>query len=202
MSITGCLSDFSLVEIFKFIEQGRKTGRLMICDLSPARECEQKCYYIWVQQGRIVAAANQLDNQGLISLITQLEWVSDRLINKLLQWCCPQGKPLGFWLKKYGLIQNEQLQQLFLIQIFQQLAILLKLRDGQFEFNQNVLLPEREMTGVSLPIGNLNGKFHRKSGSQFHQQEQLDYIFDTSLVEQPLSQSRGRDELVCSCGNI
>lgn len=83
MSITGFLSDFSLSEIFRFLEQGRRTGRRTVCTLSKIPGTPAKCHYIWVERGRIVAAANQLDEQGLISLIAQQGWFSDRVMTVL-----------------------------------------------------------------------------------------------------------------------
>ncbi|MEQ9672198.1 DUF4388 domain-containing protein [Coleofasciculus sp. G2-EDA-02] len=148
MAITGYLSDLSLPELFHLIEQGKKTGLLT---LRAALASPAIPYYIWVYQGRIVAAANRLDSQGLVALIKQYKWVSDRVVAKLIQWCCPTGKPLGLCLKNHGVLQTEHLKQLFQVQVLQQIGIMFQLKDAQFTFEQNVLLPGREMTGLSIP---------------------------------------------------
>ncbi|MEQ9549270.1 MAG: DUF4388 domain-containing protein [Coleofasciculus sp. G3-WIS-01] len=148
MAITGYLSDLSLPELFHLIQQGKKTGLLT---LRAALASPAIPYYIWVYQGRIVAAANRLDSQGLVALIKQYKWVSDRVVAKLIQWCCPTGKPLGLCLKNHGVLQTEHLKQLFQVQVLQQIGIMFQLKDAQFTFEHNVLLPGREMTGLSIP---------------------------------------------------
>ncbi|MEQ8999775.1 MAG: DUF4388 domain-containing protein [Coleofasciculus sp. B1-GNL1-01] len=148
MAITGYLSDLSLPELFHLIEQGKKTGLLT---LRTALTIPSIPYYVWVHQGRIVATANRLNGQGLIALIEQYQWVSDRVVAKLVQWCCPTGKPLGLCLKNHGVLQTEHLKQLFQVQVLQQIGTLFQLKDAQFKFEQNVPLPGREMTGLSIP---------------------------------------------------
>lgn len=151
MPITGSLTDFSVPEIFRFIEKGQKTGFLSF-GVSPATPAKpQSIHYIWVEQGRIVAAASQLDAQGLISLIAQHQWVSDRVFAKLLRWCCPVDQPLGLCLKRHGVLDATQLNYLFQVQVLQSVGALLQLKDAQFKFEQNVQLPRREMTGLSVP---------------------------------------------------
>ena len=75
MTFTGYLSTFSLPEIFEFLEQGYKTGLLSIRALKDNQNRGGKNHYIWLRQGRIVAAANRLDNQGLVSMIARRAWV-------------------------------------------------------------------------------------------------------------------------------
>lgn len=148
MSIKGSLADFSLPEIFQFIENGHKTGLLTIHPLSKS-PAEQSVHYLWMNQGRIVAAANQLNEQGLIELIDQYSWVSHRVVMKLAQFC-PSNKPLGLYLRSQGALQVEQLEHLFQVQIFRQLCALFQLKEAQFQFDQDVSLPMQEMTGLSV----------------------------------------------------
>jgi len=152
MSITGSLSDFSLPEILQFIELGRKTGLLTVRALSESEESKSSVHYIWVKQGHIVGAANRLDQQGLVMLIEQRQWVSNRVITKVAQ-LCPTDKPLGKYLFNQGVLRAEQLKELFLIQILQYVCALFDLEDGIFQFDQNVPLPRRELTGLSLAAG-------------------------------------------------
>lgn len=152
MCTTGSFSDFSLPEILQFIEQGRKTGLLTVRALSESPASKTSVHYIWVEQGCIVAAANRLDGQGLVNLIEQRQWVSDRVIYKLAQ-LCPTDKPLGKYLFDQGVLQAEQLKQLFLTQVRQQVCALFNLQDGEFQFKQNVSLPRLELTGLSISAG-------------------------------------------------
>ena len=151
MCVTGSIIDFSLPEIFQFIEKGRKTGLLRLRALSDTPAREEKFFYIWVRKGRIVAAADRLDQQGLVSLIDQRQWISDRVFDKLVHWCCPLDEPLGKYLKEQGVLQSEQLKRLFQIQVLQQVCALFQLKDAEFKFVQNVSIPPREITGVSVP---------------------------------------------------
>ena len=148
MSITGALTDFSLPEIFQFVEKGHKTGLLTLRTL-PESTTRTSVHYLWVNQGRIVAAANQLNEQGLISLINQYPWVSQRVVTKLSQFC-PANKPLGLYLRSQGALQVEHLEHLFQVQIIQQTCAIFQLKDAHFIFDQNVPAPIREMTGLSV----------------------------------------------------
>lgn len=152
MCLSGSLTDLSLAEILLFTEKGKKTGLLTLSaeSLSPAKSVP--LYYIWVYQGRLVAASHQLDEQGLVKLIHQRQWVSPRVVDKLAQ-LCPKNKPLGFHLKNQGVLRNFQLKQLFIAQVLQPVCALCQLQEGQFKFVQNVPLPMREMTGLSVSTG-------------------------------------------------
>ncbi|HEY9892414.1 MAG TPA: DUF4388 domain-containing protein [Candidatus Sericytochromatia bacterium] len=150
MCVTGSLTDFSLPEIFQFIEKGRKTGLLTLRAL-PDSQAKPGKYYIWMRQGRIVAAANGLDHQGLVSLLDGRQWISDRVFDKVVHWCCPIDQPLGLYLKNQGVLQAAQLKRLFQIQVLQQVCALFQLKDAEFKFEQNVQIPSREMTGLSVP---------------------------------------------------
>jgi hypothetical protein len=156
MSTTGSLTDFSLPEIFQFIDKGHKTGLLTIHAVQKNQATPSLVYYIWIYQGRIVALANRLDQQGLVSLIEQCKVVSDRVFDKLVHWCCPIEEPLGLYLKNQGVLRAEQLKQLFQIQVLQPTYTLFQLKNGHFKFDQNVPMPTREMTGLSVPALVLN----------------------------------------------
>jgi len=156
MSITGSLADFSLPEIFQFLQKGRRTGLLTLRGLPQAQATPLPVHYIWVYKGHIVVAANRLDQQGLISLIEQFQVVSDRVLDRLIHWCCPIQEPLGLYLKQQGVLQAEQLKRLFNIQVLQPVAALFQLKDGEFKFEQNVPIPTREMTGLMVAAGALN----------------------------------------------
>lgn len=148
MAIAASLIDFSLLELFRFVERGRRTGMVSF-DTRTA-------FYIWFKEGHIVAATNRTDHEGLAFLIEESQWVSDRVLNKLMYWCYPLNQPLGLYLKKHSVLQSSQLEEIFKIQILQPICFLLQLENLQlenceFKFEQNVLLPAREMTGFSVP---------------------------------------------------
>ena len=151
MSITGSLTDFSTPEILRFIEKGQKTGLLSFAMCLPNRTKPQSVHHLWVQSGRIVAAANSLDAQGLVFLIAQQEWLSDRVFAKLLKCCCPEDQPLGSCLKNHGVLSPSQLEQLFQVQVLQQVCPLFEYHEGWFKFEKDAPVPNREMTGLSIP---------------------------------------------------
>lgn len=155
MSTTGFLRDFPLPEIFQFIDKGRKSGVLRLRALQEFPTTMPPAHYVWIYKGRIVAVANRLDQQGLISLIQQRHWVSSQVVTKLVDFY-PNNQPLGLCLKNQGVLQTEQLKHLFQVQVLQQVCALFQLKDGQFKFDQDVPIPMREMTGLSVPASVVN----------------------------------------------
>ncbi len=152
MSITGSLSDFSLPEMAQFLERGKKTGLLTLYALPDSPNRPPSVHYIWLSQGNLIAAADRLDQQSLVSLIDQYQWVSHRVVAKLAE-LCPTEQPLGLYLKNQGALQSKQLEHLFQVQIFQQICALFQSKDAQFKFEQNVPIPREEMTGLKMPAG-------------------------------------------------
>jgi hypothetical protein len=150
MCITGYLTDFYLPEIFQLIEKGNQTGLLTLRPCLQTQATSVDAYYIWVYQGRIVAIANQLDHQCLVSLIAQRQWIGDRIFNQLA-YSCPLAQPLGLYLTKKGALQAEQLKWLFQVQVLQPIYTLFQLNEAHYEFDSNLQVPTREMTGLSIP---------------------------------------------------
>ena len=154
MSTQGSLTDFSLLEILQFIENGKRTGLLTLSTLSTSTTALESVDYIWVCRGRLVAVANRLDNLRLVELINQQQWVSERVVTKLAQ-LCPIEQPLGLYLLNQGVLKTFQLKQLFFLQTLQRIEPLFQLNNAQFRFDPNVLLPRQEMTGLSVSPRNL-----------------------------------------------
>ena len=150
MSLSSSFTDFSLPELFKVIEQGKKSGCLTVCTVPQLNNPESKSqyYYIWFRQGRIIAAANRLNGQGLISKITQKGWVSDEVIEKN-SVAKSNGIPLGLNLKTQGLLGSDELKILFASQV-QQVREVFEIHKGVFKFDSKAREPLREMTGLSL----------------------------------------------------
>ena len=150
MSFTGYLSKFSLPEILELLEQGYKTGLLSISALKDnSRSVTQNHYYIWLRQGRIIAAANRLDNQGLVSMIARRGWINERIMAEKFQ-ACGGRTAMGLCLKSQGLITAEQLTLLFRTQIMGQVSPLFELENGKFNFDSQASIPAAEMTGLSM----------------------------------------------------
>lgn len=187
MAITGSLEDFSLPEIARFIERGNKSGLLTLVGLTPSSNNTPSYHYLWMSRGKLVAAANQLNNQGLITLIKQYQWSSSRVVSKLAQ-LCPAEKPLGLYLESQGVLQAEQVKHLFQIQILQQISALFILQDIKFKFDQNVQIPQQEMTGLSLPAEFLEVLLKKLSF--------LQKLFEARKVSK-IGQLKNKDEDFC-----
>lgn len=149
MAFTGYLSKFSLPEILEFLEQGYKTGLLSISALNDNPRSVSQNHYIWLRQGRIVAAANRLDNQGLISMIARRGWISEKIAKDNFQ-ASGARVAIGLCLKSQGLITAEQLTLIFRTQIMGQMSPLFELENGKFDFDSQALMPAAEMTGLSM----------------------------------------------------
>jgi Domain of unknown function (DUF4388) len=150
MAITGYLAEFSLAEIFQLLEQGSKTGLLSISALADVQADGHRNHHIWFNQGRIVAASNSLDQQGLVTMISQRGWMGNRAASRLAQ-SCPIGTPTGLCLKTQGVLNVEQLKMLFYAQVMRQVCALFGLKDGWFQFDNKAPIPATEMTGLSAP---------------------------------------------------
>ncbi|BAZ68003.1 MAG: DUF4388 domain-containing protein [Pelatocladus maniniholoensis HA4357-MV3] len=150
MSLSSSLTDFSLAELFQIIDQGRKSGRLTVCRLlnGNAGKAKSQYYFIWFRQGRIVAVSNSLDGQGLITKISERNWVRSQFLEKIL--LMPRKEtPLGLNLKTAGILNAEQLNLLFASQI-QQIRELFEIQKGVFKLDSKAPIPSQEMTGLSL----------------------------------------------------
>ncbi|MFB2917680.1 MULTISPECIES: DUF4388 domain-containing protein [Aerosakkonema] len=150
MTPASCIEDFSLAELFRWIEREGKSGRLTLSipPDSPVSE-ERRPYYIWFQQGRVIAAGDRLHGQGLISKIVEKGWLSQRAIERL-QKLSQQEAPLGLTLKAQGALQAEQLNSIFADQI-REICGFFSIHSGKFDFDCRATLSTAEMTGLSIP---------------------------------------------------
>jgi len=150
MTLASSLADFSLAELFRLIDQGRKSGRLTLLMTGNTPIAKTPTFhYIWFRQGRVIAAADRLDGQGLASQITTRGWLSQRVIERLGNLAGGET-PLGMTLKTQGALQAEQLNLLFSAQM-QQIWSLFGIQTGRFDLDSKASLPSTEMTGLSLP---------------------------------------------------
>lgn len=152
MTITGNFADFSWPELLQFLEQGKKTGLLQTeFSIATSEQTAKQTYYIWLHQGRMMAAADRCDQQGLTLMIAQRGWISERVISRVTQISsCFINTPLGLCLKSQGLLQPEQLKLLFNNQILRPVSALFQTQDGVFKFEPTSTLPLGEMTGLSM----------------------------------------------------
>jgi hypothetical protein len=104
-----------------------------------------------LHQGRIMAAADRLDQQGLKLMIAQRGWISERVISRVTQISsCFINSPLGLCLKSQSLLQPEQLKLLFHSQVLRPICTFFQAQDGLFKFEPTSKMPLGEMTGLSM----------------------------------------------------
>ncbi|WP_017301903.1 DUF4388 domain-containing protein [Nodosilinea nodulosa] len=149
MVVSGKLSNFSLPEVLQLVEEGNKSGLLTVRALPNAADSSQD-HFIWLKQGRIVAAANRNDYHGLAHLIARRQLLSKAQLLGLIQKC-PARTPFGVYLRSQELLTKEQLQGLFSTQVIQEICVLFELPDGTFHFTNDVQMPYLEMVGASVP---------------------------------------------------
>jgi hypothetical protein len=152
MTTNGNLRDFSLPELLQFLDSGKKTGLLHLQYLYKTQETtQQKYYYIWLNKGRVIAASERSDQQGLMLMITKRAWISkSKITNVTKTSACFIKEPMGLCLKSQGLLQAEQLKLLFNSQVLRPISTLIQVTDVVFKFEQTPFLPLGEMTGLSM----------------------------------------------------
>jgi Domain of unknown function (DUF4388) len=153
MSLTGYLSEYSLAEIFNFVQEGNKSGLLSIeSDRCLSRSLDNS-YHISFQTGRIMSVSNGHGSGylGLIKMMEQRQWLSPEQVTGLSINAPKLGQPLGTYLKSCNAIDTDRLRLLFDAQV---VASICKLfgegHHGHFQFDPQASLMYAEMTGISL----------------------------------------------------
>ena len=151
MAITGQLAEFSLPELFQFLEQGTKTGRLTLQTVAQGDDKPARDFYIWLRQGRIVSASSYSDGNGLLRLLYR-KGLLKGITKEQIQQFSSLVVPLGVYLKIREQLTPEQLKLTFYTQVMRQVCALFEYSQGQFEFESGVKMPMQEMTGhMMLP---------------------------------------------------
>ena len=149
MTATGYLSEYSLPELLHLLEVGNRTGQLKLCSQDRAGTSQTQHYFIWFRQGRIVSAFNDLRGRNLVRLMHQRQLLNLETATTLLRRS-PVDLPFGLFLKSKRVLNADQLQLLFSIQVVRQIRALFTLEDAWFKFRDDAELPYSEMTGISI----------------------------------------------------
>jgi len=151
MAITGQLAEFSLPELFQFLEQGNKTGQLTLQTVAQSDGKPARTFYIWLRKGRLVSASSYDDGNGLLRLLYR-KGLLKRITKQQIQEFSSLVVPLGVYLKIRDQVTPEQLKLTFYTQVMRQVCALFEYSQGQFEFESGVPMPMQEMTGnMMLP---------------------------------------------------
>jgi Domain of unknown function (DUF4388) len=150
MSLAGYLSEYSLAEIFHFVQDGNQTGLLSIEPISGSTKSTSNTYSLSFQSGRIMSVINGWEHKPLLKTIEQRRWLTPAQISTIETQLSLLPQPLGTYLKSRNLINTEQLTLLFNSHVIATTCKLFELHDGQFKFDPEVRLNHAEMTGISL----------------------------------------------------
>ncbi|MEM7727448.1 MAG: DUF4388 domain-containing protein [Cyanobacteria bacterium P01_A01_bin.45] len=150
MSSSSSFNDFSLAELFKYIEERKRSGCLTVCTLPDLKiqQSKSRYFYLWFHQGSFVTATSNLKSKSLAASIIRQGSTSQADIDKIIA-TQPAKKPLGLHLKTQGLVGAEELNVLFANQL-KHVRKLFEIQKGVFKFDSKANLPWNEMTGLSL----------------------------------------------------
>jgi Domain of unknown function (DUF4388) len=155
MTLAGYLSEYSLAEIFNFVQEGSRTGLLEISPDPNAITAPTEPRYVWFESGRVVAVTSGLDGKGLLVTIGQRKFMPPEQIESVTSQIHQLLQPLGIYLKSRGLLDAEQLKLLFNAQSIAAVCKLFELKNRQFKFDPDRAPINSEMTGISLPAHEL-----------------------------------------------
>ena len=149
MNLQGLTSEFSLPELFKFLQESQQTGRLL---MKPTKgsDLEGKSYFFWFEKGKLLAASNRLDGLGLLHILQARSLIQSAALPRLLRQCPPKVA-LGQFLKDRTILTSKQLTSLFASQVLRHICALLTATDVRFAFHESYPFSYLEMTGISIP---------------------------------------------------
>ncbi|PSB54998.1 DUF4388 domain-containing protein [Chamaesiphon polymorphus] len=152
MSLAGYLSEYSLAEIFHFVQEGNKSGLLSIEPERGAIRSLSDTYYLSFQGGRIMSVANSsgIQDRGLLKMMEQRRWLKPEKAAQIETQMHLLRQPLGTYLKSVNLINTEQLTLMFNSQVVATACKLFEIHHGRFKFDPQAPLSYAEMTGLSL----------------------------------------------------
>jgi hypothetical protein len=152
MSLAGYLSEYSLAEIFHFVQEGNKTGLLWLKPELGLNRALSDAYYIAFQGGRVMSVSSSSDpeQRGLLKMMEQRRWLSPEQVAGLETQLSLLPQPLGTYLKSRNTLNTEQLNLLFNAQVIATTCKLFEVHHGEFKFEPQAHLNYAEMTGISL----------------------------------------------------
>ncbi|MGD1895890.1 MAG: DUF4388 domain-containing protein [Phormidesmis sp.] len=148
MILQGLTSEFSLPELFKFLQDSQQTGRLSLKPIE-GKKLEGRAHFFWFEKGNLLAASSRLDGLGLLHILQERSLLRTVTLSRLLRQCPPRVA-LGKFLQERAILTSKQLKALFASQIVRHTRVLLKAMDVRFSFNAHYPFPYLEMTGIKI----------------------------------------------------
>ncbi len=152
MNLQGLTSEFSLPELFKFLQESQQTGRLslkVIESSNLASKAGEASHFFWFEKGKLLAASNRLDGLGLLDILQARSLIQGSALPRLVRQCPPKVA-LGKFLKDRAVLTSKQLKSLFASQVLRHVCMLLQAPDASFSFHAAYPVPYLEMTGVKI----------------------------------------------------
>jgi hypothetical protein len=148
--LRGRLSEYSLAEIFRFLEEGRKTGTLIIDRELQLVSAEQARHYIGFQHGKVVSYCQDLNQLELINTLVLMKYIDGDIAKTFHQQSKYMFKPLGGQLQSQGVLTDSQIEKLFSTQVIQPITKLFGVMEAEFSFDETISPLSVEMTGLQL----------------------------------------------------
>lgn len=193
MSISGFLENFSLPELLRLIDLGSKSGRLILQIRSAPNNPDLiGLYHIWFRDGQLVTVIDRSQPDSLIKKIEVKGWLKEISPQKL-ENINMLRVPLGVYLQQEKLLTEQQLKELFSLQL-EQMYELFEVPVGCFLFHEISSdldtprqIPWLEMTGNSIRATevSLNALRLQQNWDVFAEQLPESHYALTQLVKQP-----------------
>ncbi|NER82138.1 MAG: hypothetical protein F6K42_21775 [Leptolyngbya sp. SIO1D8] len=152
MQLSGSFSELPWTEMLHFLAHSQVTGCLSLYPKSSYHQpIYTSRYHLWMAQGYFVSASSNMNGYGLLRLIQQQGWLSlnsgERLAKTL-----PKAMALGDYLTVQRVLSDRQRYILFQLQVIRRLNEIRHLKTALFTFQTIEQLPQLEMTGLRVPI--------------------------------------------------
>jgi hypothetical protein len=152
VGLSGNLADYSLAEIFQFVQEGHRTG--VLCLNTNEESSKSQDTFIWFYGGKLMNYTRSFKPDGeLLAILVNRNWVDRPLAESLQKELNKLDCPLGTYLKHQGILTSDRLGLLFNIRVIQPVLQLFKLTRGNFRFCDLQFIPFGESIGLSsLPF--------------------------------------------------
>jgi len=140
MAFSGKIEDLPVLDIFQYLNAGKKTGTLILSR-------QEETAYVYFQNGEIVHAVSpQKSNIGY--LLVERQEITLKVLQQalVLQNGKCKGKPVGQILVELNAISPQGLRTAVVEQIRQVIRYLIGWKEGEFNFCPNEIAPVDDIT--------------------------------------------------------
>jgi len=132
MALEGSIKDFGVADILQLISQQQKTGVLLV-------ERHDVAVEIYFSAGAIIETKSSEQTARLGELLVKSGMVAADVLKRKMTRAQETFEPIGPVLLREGLLRKEDLERIFLTQIYETFYTILQWREGTYRFiPQNV----------------------------------------------------------------